>query len=1019
MSSEYSLESPKHCGHLVALEGPPELVSTQLGLLPPSSQIMVLPNIKHYLLDTKEEQTSNPRHLIHKLHKAAGTRHEAAMDFLRQSTANRKRIVFMDGGTVGAQAQCLSAIINSRTESDFEKAAAVFNDLVRNGVAGLSDDTFSSETDDCESLDDTALIGVAMNEGTPMDLEDRWKKGEYLRGPVAGIAESEDDETEDPIITAMRKADALDKETECLQPPNHDVDLTVQLTERLRSRSLSMSALDFPDDEQDPRASLLFRAGASKLLASPMPRSHGSRPPTPDSVSNADRYGVRETSAAFDESHRSENGLDLAARVVPGFSLTARPSLSAMDRHEKCASWCVDVAVKRSIPQRQSHYLEVPSAIPGKIYKTCSQRGSLHYCGRESRPESYVDRGTDATNFDRDGLASSDSESSADQPFEAVLPFLEDLVIHFSSETHDQMFDLVSQSFKSGICANRVPGLSSPVSPESDAAALVPPISTITTTATTAHPTQYQNPVLPPKAVDPDDMYASHGSYGRKVAQSMYKDRVNGLPTPDRFPSPVQTPPKPSPDLHHRFYTLSPGRQTAVSTQNNLRSVLNSRFPIEEWNYLPPNSIHSLETRSLWKPLVCDVEPSQVPRDSRKPDLILAIGAEPGVKRDHVSAVTGRVEKLGCKTSGLSRSGRLDLRYLIANAMQAFTIQPLTKQSQGNPFTDSALLASLIIPHIDNYLLAHDNVRFLIVEYPSEHISTALALQKLIGVEMMKLAGILNGNDSTVSVKQQEDAITSLPEPQDRESSPKSAGSSFGKANYILTSPATEVGIDKFIESIRRTLTSVSDFYLSESPPRDEPTRANIPNNIAVPKSTPVSTSSAIDPTDSNKSSPTHFRPSTPIPTTPPRQIAPPPLPPPVSTNTHRPITPRTPALPPPPLFLPTPTPSINLNNTPIHDDFHTEEVAVAVAVTAGIISQKAPLRLIPSRRMLNNSQRPQQRLIAPVVDKETDYVVDGEGEDEYEYDDAEERRLIPMFLRKNNLEKRNSHKAMKWLGLE
>ncbi|KAK3683839.1 hypothetical protein B0T22DRAFT_263349 [Podospora appendiculata] len=1002
MSSEYSLESLKHCGHLVALEGPPELVSTQLALLPPSSQIMVLPNIKHYLLDKTEEQTSNPRQLIHKLHKAAGTRHEAAMDFLRQSTANRRRIVFMDGGTVGAQAQCLSAIINSQTESDFEKAASVFNDLVRNGVAGLSDDMFPSETDDSGSLEDMALSGVAMNEEMSMKLEASWKKDEDLRAPMAGIAESEDDEIEDPIITAMRKADALDKETECLQPPNHDVDLTVKLTQRVRSRSLSMSALDLLDDEQDPRANLLFRTDASKLLASPMPKSHSSRPPTPDSVGNVDKYGAQETPAALGESHRSENGLDLTALVVPGFSHPAGSSLAAMDRHEKCASWCVDVAVKRSIPQRQSHYLEVPSAIPGKIYKTCSQRASLHYCGRESRPESYVDRGTDATNFDRDDLARSDSESSAEQPFEAVLPFLEDLVIHFSSETHDRMFDLVSQSFKSGICANRVPGLGSTLSDESGAA-LVPPIST--TATTTTHPTRYQNSVPSQKAVDPDDMYASHGSYGRKVAQSMHKDHGDGLLTPDRFSSPpVQTPPRTSPELHHKFYTLTPGQKTAVSTQNDLRSVLNSRSPIEEWNYLPPNSIHSPETRSLWTPLICDVGPRQVSRDGRKPDLILAIGAEPGVKRDHVSAVTGRVEQLGCKTSGLSRSGRLDLRYLIANAMQAFTIQPLTKQSQGNPFTDSALLASLIIPHIDNYLLAHDSVRFLIVEYPSDHISTALALQKLIGAEMMKLAGILNCNNSAVALEQQTD-VTSPPGSQNTKSPLKPTSPSFEKANYLLPSPATEADTDKFIESIRKTLTSVSDFYLPENSPRNEPIRTDTPNNIAMPKDTPIPTSSAIDPTDSSNSntSPTHFRPSTPIPTTPPRQIAPPPLPPPASTNAHRPITPRTP---PPP-----PTPSINLSNTPIHN-FQTE---VGVAVAAGIISQKAPLRLIPSRRMPNNTQQRN----AQVFDKETDYEYDDDDDDdEYEYD-AEERRLIPMFLRKNNLEKRNSHKAMKWLGLE
>jgi hypothetical protein len=44
--------------------------------------------------------------------------------------------------------------------------------------------------------------------------------------------------------------------------------------------------------------------------------------------------------------------------------------------------------------------------------------------------------------------------------------------------------------------------------------------------------------------------------------------------------------------------------------------------------------------------------------------LILAVGAESGVTKDRLSEVVGQLEKLGFKTSGLSRSGRLDIRYV-------------------------------------------------------------------------------------------------------------------------------------------------------------------------------------------------------------------------------------------------------------------------------------------------------------------------------------------------------------------
>jgi hypothetical protein len=43
-------------------------------------------------------------------------------------------------------------------------------------------------------------------------------------------------------------------------------------------------------------------------------------------------------------------------------------------------------------------------------------------------------------------------------------------------------------------------------------------------------------------------------------------------------------------------------------------------------------------------------------------DLILAVGAESGVKKNRLSEIVGQIDQLGFKTSGLSRSGRLDIR---------------------------------------------------------------------------------------------------------------------------------------------------------------------------------------------------------------------------------------------------------------------------------------------------------------------------------------------------------------------
>ena len=44
-------------------------------------------------------------------------------------------------------------------------------------------------------------------------------------------------------------------------------------------------------------------------------------------------------------------------------------------------------------------------------------------------------------------------------------------------------------------------------------------------------------------------------------------------------------------------------------------------------------------------------------------DQIIALGCEDGVKKDFFFQVSGQVERLGTKRDGLSRSGKIDIRY--------------------------------------------------------------------------------------------------------------------------------------------------------------------------------------------------------------------------------------------------------------------------------------------------------------------------------------------------------------------
>lgn len=182
-------------------------------------------------------------------------------------------------------------------------------------------------------------------------------------------------------------------------------------------------------------------------------------------------------------------------------------------------------------------------------------------------------------------------------------------------------------------------------------------------------------------------------------------------------------------------------------------------------------------------------------------------------------------------------------RYLIASAMQAFTAQPLTKQTQGNPFADRSVLAALIIPHLETHLASHPDVRFLLIEYPADHLPTVLALQKLIGTELMKVVGIVHGDGpSPVRPSSAPSDLSSGPSehrPSEgfhilKSQGPHMSGAllgscSFSKANFLLASSATAFETAAFVAAIRESLISISDFYIPDRALYKRPSPAPAP----------------------------------------------------------------------------------------------------------------------------------------------------------------------------------------------
>ena len=333
---------------------------------------------------------------------------------------------------------------------------------------------------------------------------------------------------------------------------------------------------------------------------------------------------------------------------------------------------------------------------------------------------------------------------------------------------------------------------------------------------------------------------------------------------------------------------------------------------------------------------------------------------------------------------------RMQSRYLIATAMQAFTAQPLTSQAQDNPLINHTLLATLVIPHLETYLAAHMDTRFLILEYPAEHLSTVLALQKLIGSDAVKVAGILDGEDSEPIIPDHFrlrgsaraetlpdeglDSIsldTALPKPS------SSTAVSFSKANFLLTSTATDSEIATFISTIWKMLITASEFYVPAHPPRKVASQASLhrPTHTKDSAATSAIETTYYFPRESMfVSGRGAFSP----PRTPPGAI---------------------PAMPPMPPRPPSPAESARTGNS------------VAMSMKSGKTWRTA-FSIKGGRRRSLRSRHGR-------ADKESLYAwVDSEGEDE-DYD-LEVKRVMPMFVRRRDMqvEKGNSQKALKWLGL-
>ncbi|UKZ62506.1 uncharacterized protein TrAtP1_003750 [Trichoderma atroviride] len=799
-------------GNIVAFEGHPDVVSTQLRLLPTSPQILILPSVQSYIANDDSERAFEVRSYIRSVHDALAKRHEAARCFLQEATPVNKRLAFLNGGTPSAQALCIKAIMKHETGGDRVEAEAIYAQLARDGLAGL----------EAKSRIDSRVGSV-------------------------GDETMFDEELHDPITRAMRAADALDRQTANLQPGD-----MLDLASSTRPRSLSLPLYGYSDGFGDATPFFLFGAhieddevieddpplapGAptfalvdynqpsKQILLGPAELPSAS-PSTAVKSQTRSTLGVSHNTEMLSPTTetfniRTDDHAAYGEPIKPNRSKSVSsfkgslPRVKSLDRiyplSAKLRDLCIpetssEMSTDLSAPRRSHSFMVASDPKPTVIRKlSYIDRRSVASKGR--RPTATIDLPVDKKLNARQSNAGlfhthlgTDVATSAEMPFQPILPWVEDLLVYFKDETPNVLLSLTIKAFKAGN---------------------YPILSSSTLTFSNAIPTSTAS-LYQPTAIDSSMINRSHETSVLSMTdddhdpfadtqphQPLGREQVGPIVDVIRPPTPAQTPPpcKAKENEIYEFEVVS--GQTAVAIQNSLRSILSTYFPPEAEGYRQFQFSLLPEFDGLWKPVFRESESKGSPRETnRRVDHILAIGSQQGVDKVYSSKIIKQLETIGTRSSDRQgRSGRVDFRYLLANAMQAFTALPLTNQTSDNPFTNSYLLATLLIPHLETYLALHSEIRYLLLEYPPEHLPTVLALQKLVGMDLIKVAQIVDStNKGRLPFTQiGGPSAGTKTEAKSPKLSPRSSNSEFtvSNANFLLTSTATAKDIAKFVSTV-------------------------------------------------------------------------------------------------------------------------------------------------------------------------------------------------------------------------
>ncbi|KAH6717936.1 hypothetical protein BKA61DRAFT_294652 [Leptodontidium sp. MPI-SDFR-AT-0119] len=911
-------------GKVIALEGDTNVISTQLRLLPPSQKFLILPSLLAHLAPDSEKDAFDARAFIRDLQTAITQRTETARSFLQSSTPTQPRLVFAVHGSVSARTTCITKICQNITNGDIGEAESVFNELVKDGIAALAEpekvveeagDQAESDTDGGDEDDKGQEEAIDVSGEIPQDAVDSQKRDtansthggstvermpavpispksrvmDLVRGmeqpkkaggrydskiPISKFASSTSQPNDQIVRTVLtvpnRKTILVEKRTTfgSNQGASHLNRRTGVLSHQVEEDT------DTDDDVYDPN------------IVSPGQDSVLSVPQTPGGVEYGEACLVDVPSSSPKKSvkrAKSAGKLYSSNARFQYFSSHAH-HLKQTKSHYHLRDRPPPSAARNESEQDSSRFPTLPRTTFVKASETTigksptSSRSSRSSNSSTSSTKTtnravYVERGTDALQ--------TPIEESNDVPFVPVFELVEDLVIHFTDDQPNEIFESVVRSYKNGNYPIIPPTPDIPTSsksPSSPSSLVIqeehePPISPrsissmqlevgpeVRPTSYLAAETddkRYQRRSFDPYSDEsyPPDIRRQWPPTGHmRIAESTVESfKPPTAPTEDVPPLPTEAEES---SMENRFVDFSPVNPgSAISVQNSFRELLSILFPVSE-NYTQYLYPVAPEANRLWKPVFRNEEGGSIGIEGRTVDQIIAFGCDEGVKKDFFYQISGQIEKIGTKRDGFNRSGKLDIRYLTSNVMQSYINSSVTQQAP-SPISNPHVLASLLVPHIEAFLATNTSTRLLILHYTSSDLPTVFALRNLLGKDLFKIAGILDSLASDPpSISRPGTSMSSRPrsptptnalesistQKQSRQSLHKDSMNtlrrssvttslknnsqilkpaiSFSKADYLLPSTATDTEIATFLSGMWKSLMEKSPFYTPEPEPK-------------------------------------------------------------------------------------------------------------------------------------------------------------------------------------------------------